>query len=517
MVWLIILLTVTILHAIVLSVFVLLEQRKPVATLAWILILLFIPIFGAVFYYLFGRMRFERRRRLRASSLTQLDLELAELELDMGPEGSVSRALDISSMPGISGLFDAHFDEHDPGKAPAAPLLTPTEQKLFEQNQPLITLARRVVDMPLVRGNHLDVLNNAEHKFDTVAEEIAKATHHIHMIYYIFRSDKTGTWIRDLLIERAKEGVKVRVLYDWIGSLELAQDFWKPLTDVGADCVPFLPLRFPYAWRKSQLNFRNHRKVVIVDGLVGFTGGINVGDEYRGLDPAYGYWRDSHVRIGGPAVLQLQQVFVEDWCYATGDMLVDAEYYPKTQKEVGQELVQMIASGPDQPWYSIHLLFFLSITSAHQKVWITTPYFIPDDSILTALESAALRGVDVRLLLPGKLDMSIVLYAGRSYYKSLLRAGVRIYEYEKGLLHAKTMVVDRRCGTIGSANMDIRSFHLNFELNAFVYSESFAASLEESFLQDILDAKEIDLISFVQRPWSQKFAEASARLLSPIL
>jgi len=272
---------------------------------------------------------------------------------------------------------------------------------------------------------------------------------------------------------------------------------------------------FSHHWPRA--NLRNHRKIVVVDGRVAFTGGVNIGDEYTGRKKRVGPWRDTHLRIEGPAAYHFQEVFAEDWHFATGEDPIEESWFPDPELS-GEAMVQVVASGPDTDTQPIQRIFFAAITSARRRVWLTTPYFVPDQAMLAALETAALRGVDVRLLLPARSDMRLVLYAGRSYYDQLLTHGVQIYEYLQGVLHAKTMVVDETWATVGSANMDTRSFRLNFEINAAIYGPDFANQLGKVFLRDLKSAREVTREELAQRRHvGRRVMESFARILSPVL
>jgi cardiolipin synthase len=287
-----------------------------------------------------------------------------------------------------------------------------------------------------------------------------------------------------------------------------------PLTQAGGKVAEFLPVgTFSRHWH---LNLRNHRKMAIIDGCVGFTGGVNIGDEYTGRKQRVGPWRDSHIHIQGPAVNHLQEIFAEDWHFTTGEDLISEHWYPE-QQPAGDLMVQIIASGPDTETMPIQRIFFTAITSAQDRIYLTTPYFIPDQAMLVALETAALRGVDVKLLLPHRSDMRLVLHAGRSYYDQLLANGVKIYEYQHGILHAKSMVVDERWATVGSANMDMRSFRLNFEVNAAIYGPHFANELAKIFESDLARAQQITIEQLRQKKLSSRISESLARVLSPVL
>jgi len=507
MLWLI-LLVIFVLHGVVLSFFVLLEHRHPTSTLAWILALIFVPFFGVLAYYLFGRMRYSRHRRKRVRRLGEMGSQMETLAHPMVGLGGVELPwweadtaellqMEESGLRGVLGVS---------GRLPQDPRFGS-----------LMALAQRVSDAQISQDNKITLLQDGQATFSAMEQSLLGAKAHIHVCYYIIRPDETGRWLRDLLVKKAKEGVEVRVLYDAIGSYALGEDFWASLRAVGAKVSAFSPIRFQARMGGSNMNFRNHRKIVVVDGVVGFTGGLNIGDEYKGSWGGDTHWRDTHLMLQGPAVRDLQLVFGEDWYYTTQEGLADERYFPAKIASVGDAQVQIIPSGPDEPWDSLHLIFFVAIANAQERVWITTPYFVPNEGILTALKTSALRGVDVRLLLPEHSDEKLVWFAGRSYYRDLLRAGVRIYEYKKGVLHAKSMCIDGVFGTVGSANMDIRSFQLNFELNALMYSTDLAQQMEATFLEDLQDAQEVELIEFLQRPLSQRLMEAGARLLSPLL
>jgi cardiolipin synthase len=361
-------------------------------------------------------------------------------------------------------------------------------------------------------GNNVKLLV-ANQAYDALEEAIEGAQSHIHMLYYIFETDRTGARFRDLLVKKANEGVTVRLLVDGVGSFGTSH-FMIPLTQVGGKFAEFLPVgQLSRHWHP---NLRNHRKIAVVDGQVGFTGGVNIGDEYTGRKRRVGKWRDAHIQVTGPAVNHLQEVFAEDWYFATGEDLISERYYPDQQPE-GDQTVQIIASGPDTETQPLQRIFFTAITSAQQRIYLTTPYFVPDQAMLVALETAALRGVEVKLLLPHRSDMKLVLHAGRSYYKELLVSEVQIYEYLPGILHAKTMVVDDRWATVGSANMDVRSFKLNFEVNAMIYGPEFNKELADVFHKDLMQARKVTLEELAEKSLGSRMAEGLARVLSPVL
>jgi cardiolipin synthase len=379
----------------------------------------------------------------------------------------------------------------------------------------IMALALNNSEAPLTSGNAVRVLRNGTETFPALEEAIDRAKHHLHLEYYIFDPDEVGTRVRDLLVAKAKAGVEVRLLCDAIGSAALGPRFLAPLTKAGGEVAFFNRVTVARLVRPL-LNFRNHRKIVVADGEVGLTGGLNIADEYAGLDKETGIVRDTHVLIEGPAVRALQLLFLEDWNFATGRSLGAPALFG-SGAEKGDALVQIVGSGPDKSWKAIQQVYFSAITNARDRVLITTPYFVPDPAISTALCTAALRGVDVQLLLPRRADSRVGSAAARSYYDELLAAGVRIFEYLPGFLHAKTVVVDGLYASIGSANFNSRSFALDFEVNALLYSSAHAEELEAIFRQDLTVSREVTVESRAQIGFGGRLAEGAARLLSPLL
>jgi cardiolipin synthase len=390
---------------------------------------------------------------------------------------------------------------------------------LDPRTEGLLRLGQRLVEAPASHGNGTRILVDGAATYRAMIQAIETAKDHIHVEFYIFQPDETGTALRDRLARKARAGVQVRVLVDAAGSSALPGDFWAPLREAGGKAAVFHPIGEMLARfrRRDRIDFRNHRKIVVVDGRIGFTGGINVGREYLGLDPAHGKWRDTHVRIEGPAALGLQWTFAQDWLFAADERLEAERYFPDPGARAGDSIVQVIDSGPDRTWSPIGHFYTQTIALARERVWITNPYFIPGPALEEALVTAALRGVDVRLLLPRRGDRVLVALAGGSYYKTMLQAGARIFLYDRGFVHAKTMVVDSWVGTIGSANMDTRSFHLNFELNVFVYDTEFVNELAAQFRRDLGAASELSLSLEETRGLPLRLLRAGARLLAPVL
>jgi cardiolipin synthase len=478
--WIIIALAVV--QLVVIFGFVLLDRREPNATLAWILAVVLIPIAGILLYLAIGLRRSVNRHKKAERVARRMRVVYHRWQVARKARGEGTALLPHP----IRGLVE--LGVHASG-AYASP------------------------------GNAAGLLIDGAHTYAAIRAAIEAARDHVHVEFYIIRPDETGRGLRDLLVERASAGVEVRVLCDALGSLRLPSDFWAPLTAVGGKAAFYAPIRIaPKLRRRDHVNFRNHRKIVVVDGRVGLTGGINIGREYLGLDPTLGAWRDTHMRLEGAAVLGLQQTFAEDWLVTTDELLDDERYFPEPDAQApGDAVAQVIASGPDRPWAVIHQIHFLAIANANGRVWLTTPYFVPDRVLMAALVTAALRGVDVRILVPRKSDNRLVDWASRHYYAELLEAGVRIYEYEAGFLHAKTLVVDRWLGAVGSANMDIRSFLLNYELTGFVYGEAMAEALARQFMVDLASARIVPADFERKLPYRKRILYAFAGLLSPLL
>jgi cardiolipin synthase len=450
------------------------RNKRPVSTLAWIMAILLLPYVGGLLFLVFGVNRVERRATRKLESNLTIGRALPELtQYQLVPE------------------------------------------EAFEpQVQRLMRLADRVTDARPCHGNKVEILADTNMTQGLIEQAVQSATHSLHLEYYIWQPDRTGARLRDMLIERAKAGVQVRFLYDGIGSFGLTKKFLRPMLDAGIQVASFLPGR---SWRERwSINLRSHRKIVIVDGQVGFTGGMNVGDEYLGRNPHLGYWRDTHLRLRGPVVLQLQQVFAEDWYFATREQLTHHDYFPHPV-ESGEQVAQVVASGPEGDFPAFHSLFFAAINEARERVTLATSYFVPTEALTMALQTAAQRGIQVRLLLSGRGAYPWMVLAGQSYYESLLASGVEIYEYQKGLMHSKTLTIDGIWSLVGSANLDSRSLLLNFEVGLVMYDPRMAAKLEDQFDADLHHATRIDIAVWQRRPFVQKLAENFLRLFEPIL
>lgn len=380
--------------------------------------------------------------------------------------------------------------------------------------RPLASMLFRHTRAVLCPGNEVEVYTGGAEKFSALFEAIRVARDYIHLQYYIIRDDRLGRQMVSALAEKAAEGCEVRVLYDAVGCRKLPKKFFKPLNDAGGEVASFFPSRYlPFNLR---VNYRNHRKIAVVDGSVGFIGGFNLGTEYLGEDPHLGPWRDTHLKIAGKAVSFLQLRFFQDWNYAAGtDLRFEERYFPACDGS-GDVLVQVVSSGPDSLGEEIKKGYLKLISSAHESVYVQSPYFVPDESVLDALTVAALSGVDVRVMIPCKPDHPFVYWATLSFVGDLLDAGVRAYTYDHGFLHAKTIVVDGMAGSVGSANWDVRSFRLNFEANAFIYDAEVGGEMKRRFVHDLEVCTEITPERYADRPWWVRMKESISRLFSPL-
>ncbi|MFO0694375.1 MAG: cardiolipin synthase [Polyangiales bacterium] len=465
---------------VLLATYILLERRSPVATLAWILALGFLPGIGLFVYVVFGPRRLERKRIRRA------------LARSVVMSGEAARAVRANRL--LLSIAAGHG----------------------HRSMSLAELAVRSGEAPPARCDSVRILPSGKECYASILEAIRAARHHVHLEYYIFEEGVVAEKLRDALVERAKAGVKVRLLLDGLGSRGLPDSFLEPLEAAGGEVAWFLPIAFSRL-RPRLVNFRTHRKIVICDGRVGFTGGMNVQDGHDEDASGALAWRDTQVRLEGDAVGALQLVFLEDWQFATGGV-PHGDGYVHAPTGEGEHLVQIVASGPDpDAQFAIHKQYFAAIAGARERVFVSTPYFVPDEATVLALCTAARRGVDVRILVPARGDHRIVDAAARSYFPELLATGVRVFAYGPPVLHAKTLVVDRHYAAIGTANVDNRSFHLNFEVTAAVYSGEIADELATLFERDLAKAAEITGEQLEKQGLAERLFESAARLLSPIL
>jgi len=463
---------------------VLYDTRSGVKALAYILLIVLVPIIGILFYFSFGINY--RKRKLYSKKIVE-DEALHQKIL-------------------------THLEDYSE-KVLQSGLLSPVYNNL-------VRFIYNSSDSPLTGNNSVKLLLNGEEKFPELLKAIAEAKSHIHLEYYIFENDNIGNSIADLLIQKAQQGVEVRFLYDDFGSHGLNKKFIKRLTEGGVEAAPFYKIKL-YALA-SRLNYRNHRKIIIIDGKKSFVGGINISDRYRNDIPEKNalYWRDTHLMIDGLATFYLQYLFLCDWNFCSKQKLqFGPDYFPiyPNEQEVGNELVQIVPSGPDSTVPVIFYSFLEAIGAATKRILITSPYFIPGESLMDALFIAATSGIEVKILVPGISDSKLVNTAARAYYTELLKHGIRIFQYEKGFVHAKTMVIDDNLAIVGSANMDYRSFDLNFEVNAMLYSKDIVAQLAKSFNDDLQHSPEINTTDWLNRPKYIHLWEKLVRLLSPFM
>lgn len=468
-----------ILNFLLVIVLVFLEHRNPTSTWAWILVITFVPIFGFLLYLIFGR------------KLSRKKLFIWDNKSKLGVKKAVENQLQLL----------------DEGSFPI--------RELYQDNIDLFYLHLRNNDAILTQENEVDIFNDGRAKFDQLIKDLAEAKDHIHIQYYIYRDDVLGHKIADVLKLKAKEGVSVRFLYDDFGSRQLKYKFIRDLKEAGVIVESFFPSLIPKV--NFKINYRNHRKVVVIDGKIGYLGGFNVGDEYLGKVKKYGYWRDTHLRIVGESVRSIQTRFILDWNQASKHQLIlyDSAYYQaEPQGNVG---MQIVSSGPDSDWEQIKYGYIKLLMEAEDYVYIQTPYFIPDESLADAVKIAVLSGIDVRIMIPSKPDHPFVYWATYSYIGNMLEAGAKVYIYQNGFLHAKTIMVDGKIASVGTANIDVRSFRLNFEVNAFMYSEEVTQRLLAHFEEDIKKSELLTYEAYQQRSAWIKFKESIARLISPIL
>ena len=455
-----------------------LQNGNPVKTISWILVLVLLPVIGFIFFMFLGQnLRKEKiiaRKGLKNhDSITSIAHEQVN---------NLSEIKNINS--------------------------------LYEDNIQLITLLLNNSNAVVTVGNKVDILHDGNMTFESVISAIENAQSFIHLEYYIFADDNIGRRIIDILKRKAQSGIEVRMIVDDVGSWELKTPFYKEMWNSNIYIYSFLRVHFPKL--TSKINYRNHRKIIIVDGKVGFVGGLNIADRYISGNKKLGIWRDTHLRIEGDAVNSLQTVFSIDWYFVSKEELNDKKYFPH-QKPIHDKTVQIVSSGADSDWPSIMMGIIHAITSAKQSVYIETPYLIPTEGVLLALKTAALAGIDIKIIMPQKSDSMITLFSTRSYIRELLEAGVKIYFYQKGFLHSKILIIDNFVSIVGSANMDFRSFEQNFEISAFIYNTDIAQELTEKFFEDISNSNFITLTDWHSRSRMEKVKESFARLISPMM
>lgn len=459
--------------------FVILENRDPVRTISWALFIFLIPVIGIVSYIVFGQ-NFRKQKIFSRKGLKDLER--------------------ISSMSQTQIL-----------NLPKKKFL---DDERIRRKKNIITLLLNNSKALLTERNQVEVFNNGADTFRSILRELDRATDHIHMEFYRWESDNIGNEIKEILIRKAKQGVKIRIIYDDVGSWKIGKNYLDSLEKEGVETFAFMPVRFPFF--TSKVNFRNHRKIIVIDGKVGYVGGMNIADKYIHGTQKFGAWRDTHLRLEGEAVHSLQIIFNVDWYFVSNEIITNPPRYFPEHVVDDHVLIQITSSGPDSDWSSIMQAFFVAISSAEKTIFITTPYFSPNESILTALKTGALSGVDVRLILPARSDSTIAYWNSFSYVSELLEAGIKVYLFQDGFNHAKLLMVDGIFSSVGTANIDYRSFDLNFETNALIYDEKITKKLEESFFDDLSHSRQIHFDQWKMRPKKQKLYESLARVLGPL-
>jgi len=456
----------------------LMSRRSPQATLAWIFAFIALPVVSGIYYMVFGPRRFQRRKRRYGLARAQ------------------------------AGAVSHHLRSTQCEKRPS----------LSQDAQGLVAVGKRLGQGEPTFAESVELLDDGDAKMKALERAVAEAQHHIHMEYYIWEPDRVGTAMRDQLAEAAKRGVEVRVLYDWLGSPHVNGNFWKPLVEAGAEVRSFNPLRFSVATIHFA-NFRTHRKIAICDGRVGFLGGINMHDPESPTRSGKNAWRDQHVEMVGEPVRKLQRLFLENWTYSGGAFRLTNKlvphYFPSARDGGSGVPVQILASGPDDETAALHAFLLAALSTARERVWIETPYLIPDEPLESALRVTELRGVDVQVIVPKEGDSKLVTMASHTYCDSLHKAGIKVFQYGPPMLHAKTVIVDQTVAVVGTANLDNRSFRLNFEVAAAFYDKKVIARLAQRFEEDRERSK-----SFHRRkrgPRTTQLLESIARLTSPVL
>lgn len=455
------------------------EFRKPSKAVAWLSILFIFPVIGFIMYYFLAKEYSQRKKVRRRGQRHVMDIRYAGLK---------HAASDIE--------IEADRLDH------------------WRHEPRLFALLYNIPSSKITRHNEVQVLTNAQAAYPSMLEAMERAKEHIHFEFYTVRNDAIGRQFKEVLVRKARAGVKVRCIFDGIGSYQLDNGYIQELKQAGCEVYIFLPGLI--AFFDKRINYRNHRKIIVVDGAVGFLGGLNVGDEYLGGNPKLGFWRDTHLKLEGDSVFSLQQTFITDWFFVSGERLADSTLFPEHECSA-RKPVQIISSGPDAHWDAVLEMYFAAITAAKKRIYITTPYFIPDAGITMGLKTAAVSGVDVRIIFPEKADSKLVNYASLSFLEELMQVGVRFYAYQKGFIHSKVLLIDDLLASVGTANMDMRSFYSNFELNAVLFDRETLHRIESDFVQDLKDSREVELEVFDKRSRWQKGKEVVARLLAPLL
>lgn len=481
--WLITLEVLYVLFIIAVCLRIVWDTRSVSKTLAYLLLVIFLPVIGVIFYFSFGINY--RKRKIYNKKLIQDEALQLELEARLDQQTNALLHSNLS---------------------------------VIEQHASLIKMLSNPKSghySPISIGNKVTLLNNGEKLFPKIKEAILQAKHHIHIEFYIYEDDQIGNELKELLMNKAKEGVEVRFIYDDFGSKGIRGRWIRAIKRSGVEAYPFN--RIYWIALANRLNYRNHRKILVIDGHTAFVGGINVSDKYINNGKQDLYWRDTHIRLEGSAVHALQHIFLSDWNFCSNQEIgFEDRFFPKLKEEQGKA-VQVVSSGPDSDVPAILNGMLYAISQAKNEILLTTPYYIPDEQLQQNLILAALSGVEVKLLVPKDGDSWLINIVAQTYFEELLKSGVKIYQYHKGFIHAKSFVIDGNLSSVGTANMDLRSFDLNFEVTAFIYDDEFGAALRSSYFEDLQDASELQLEKWLKRSKVQLVLERLLRLFAPLM
>ena len=466
---------------VVIAIFIIIQDnRSPQSSISWILVILFLPIVGLIFFIMFG-INWKK---------TKLTKQSPDIIFAKTLESILKNQKYFLSKMVIS-------DENESDRYKLMNLL-------LNSNSSILTLY-----------NSCKIYNEGEHFFEDLLKELENAKSSIHMEFFIWRSDSLGEKIKNILVQKAKEGVEVRLIFDGVGSFgRISYKYRSELKKAGIKYKYYLGLVAPFSIIK--INYSNHRKIVVIDGKIAYTGGMNVGCEYIS-GGKFESWKDTQIRLAGDSVRLIQTVFLVDWYNSGNNLLLDDKYFPENTDTTSEMQIQIATSGADSEWDSIQQMYFTMITNANKEIYIQTPYFVPDQSIMTALETAALSGISVNILMTGVPDKKPPFWAAHTYFKSLLKAGVNIFLYKKGFMHSKIVIIDENIVSIGSCNFDIRSFHINFEINAIMYDTNLANEMIKNFYNDLkfcetISKKYLDNIGILKN-----FRNSAMRIFSPIM
>ena len=459
---------------------IILERRNPAASAAWVTVIFMLPVAGIVLFFLLSQ-------NISARKLYNLS-EFEEMKIDSSLENQINEIK--------NGTYRFSTEEG----------------KLWQDMIHLNQLYGRAY---YSQNNSVEFITDGRQMFDTMMQDIMSARETINIMFFIVKNDETGRQFIDALTQKAREGVEVRLLLDSMGSRQINDRVLRDFLDAGGKRAYFFPRKLNLV--NFDFNYRNHRKLAVIDGIIGYTGGFNIAREYLGLKKKFGYWRDTHIRITGQSVQDINARFILDWRTASKEKIVLSEAFYSGVISEGNTGIQIVSSGPDSVKEEVKRSLMKMITSAERSIYVQTPYFVPDDSILESLKMAAQCGVVVRVMIPCMPDHPLVYWATYSYAGELVKSGGRVFIYENGFLHSKTMVVDGEVGTVGSANFDRRSFSLNFESNAFIYDKKEAQTMERIFCEDLKECRELTISLYENRSRTIKVKEVAARLLSDLL